>query len=127
MDTVKIFTANICGFFRNGEWRINGVGFADVAGRILAKPERGTVELWELENSSGGWSHPVHIHLIDFQVVSRVNGDRGVMPYEAKGLKDVILLGKGETVRVLAKYAPWDGVYMFHVCFPGHSNSPELF
>ena len=41
----------------NGEWRINGVGFADVKNRILAKPQRGNLELWELENSSGGWSH----------------------------------------------------------------------
>jgi len=45
----------------NGEWQINGVTFADVANRIIAKPQRGAVEVWELENSSGGWSHPVHI------------------------------------------------------------------
>ncbi|KAK8015953.1 blue copper oxidase cueO precursor [Apiospora marii] len=69
----------------NGEWRINGVGFADTANRILAKVPRGTVELWELENSSDGWSHPIHVHLVDFR-----------------------------TVLVEAHYRPWDGVYMFH-------------
>jgi bilirubin oxidase len=47
--------------FSNGEWLINGVGFADVQNRVLAKPPRGKVELWELENGSGGWSHPVSI------------------------------------------------------------------
>jgi hypothetical protein len=97
----------------NSEWRINGIGFADVANRVLAKVPRGTVEIWELENSSGGWTHPIHVHLVDFLVLDRVGG-RGVMPYEAAGLKDVVWLGRGETVRVAAVYAPWDGLYMFH-------------
>lgn len=99
----------------NGEWKINGVSFADVQNRVLARPKRGTVEVWELENSSGGWTHPIHIHLVDFRVKKRVNGDkRAVLPYEAQGLKDVVWLGPGETVTVEAHYAPWDGVYMFH-------------
>ena len=48
--------------------------------------------------------HPVHIHLVSLQVVSRVGGSRGVLPYEAAGLKDVILLEPDETVEVLAYY-----------------------
>lgn len=43
----------------NGEWQINNVGFSDAANRILAKVPRGKVEIWELENSSGGWTHPI--------------------------------------------------------------------
>lgn len=89
----------------NGEWRINGVGFADVQNRMLANVPRGTVEIWELENSSGGWSHPIHVHLVDFKVLSRT-GNRAVMPYEAEGLKDVVWLGREETVLVEAHYAP---------------------
>jgi bilirubin oxidase len=99
----------------NGEWMINGITFANPNNRVLAKPKRGTVEIWELENSSGGWTHPIHIHLIDMKILKRTGGDRStVMPYEAAGLKDVVWLGKGETVTVEAHYAPWDGVYMFH-------------
>ncbi|KAJ9639000.1 hypothetical protein H2201_005910 [Coniosporium apollinis] len=98
----------------NSEWQINGVTFADVNNRILAKPKRGAVEVWELENSSGGWSHPIHIHLVDFQIIKRTGGDRGVQPYEREALKDVVLLGTGETATVIARYAPWDGIYMFH-------------
>ncbi|KAL8654429.1 MAG: hypothetical protein Q9226_003442 [Calogaya cf. arnoldii] len=101
-------------FGRSGsEWTINDVTFADAANRILAKPKRGKVEVWQLENSSGGWSHPVHIHLVDFQIISR-EGNRPVLEYEKAALKDVVLLGTNEKVKVLAKYAPWDGVYMFH-------------
>lgn len=96
----------------NGQWLINNVGFADVANRILAKVPRGKVEIWELENSSGGWTHPIHVHLVDFKVLTR-NG-RGVEPYEAAGLKDVVWLGKNEVVRVEAHYAPWNDVYLFH-------------
>ncbi|KAK1534811.1 bilirubin oxidase [Colletotrichum costaricense] len=103
-------------FHRTGsDWRINGVIFADVNNRVLAKPKRGTVEVWELENSSGGWSHPIHIHLVDFRVIKRVNGrSNTVFPYESQGLKDVVWVGPGETVTVEAHYAPWPGVYMFH-------------
>ncbi len=97
-----------------GKWTINGVSFSNVANRILAKPQRGLVEVWELENGGGGWSHPIHIHLVDFKVVKRVNGRGIVQPAEAHGLKDVVWLGPGETVTVEAYYAPWPGVYMFH-------------
>ncbi|KAJ3579290.1 hypothetical protein NPX13_g1273 [Xylaria arbuscula] len=74
---------------------------------------RGTVEIWELENRSGGWTHPIHVHLVDFRVIFR-SGDRGVQPYEEHGLKDVVWLAKGETVRLEAHYEPWTGLYMFH-------------
>jgi hypothetical protein len=37
-----------------------------------------------------------------------------VLPYEKVALKDVVWLDTGETVRVIARYAPWDGLYMFH-------------
>lgn len=97
-----------------GEWTVNGVTFADVNNRILAKPQRGAIEVWELENSSGGWSHPVHIHLVDFQILSRTGGKRPVLDYEKEALKDVVLLGENEKVTVIARYAPYDGVYMFH-------------
>jgi FtsP/CotA-like multicopper oxidase with cupredoxin domain len=36
------------------------------------------------------------------------------MPYEAAGKKDVVWIAPGESVRVVARYAPWEGVYMFH-------------
>ncbi|KAF2841300.1 hypothetical protein M501DRAFT_1055439 [Patellaria atrata CBS 101060] len=98
----------------NSEWRINGVGFADVANRILARPQRGKVELWKLENGSGGWSHPIHIHLVDFQIKSRVGGRNAVSAYEQKALKDVVSLGPNEAVTVLMQFQPHHGVYMFH-------------
>lgn len=97
-----------------GEWKVNGVSWADgPEKRILAKPQRGAVENWSLKNGAGGWTHPVHIHLIDFQIVSRTGGSRGgVQPYEKVALKDVVWLNTNEQVIVIARYAPWDGFYM---------------
>ncbi|KAH0282533.1 oxidase cueO precursor, partial [Aureobasidium sp. EXF-3399] len=101
-----------------GLWNINGATWSTGAAhpelRVLAKPKRGSIEIWELINKSGGWSHPIHIHLIDFQVISRTGGSRGIQPYEKVALKDVVWLGPNERVQVIARYQPWDGVYMFH-------------
>tara|TARA_R110002003_G_scaffold138_3_gene12688 strand:- start:14441 stop:14974 length:534 start_codon:yes stop_codon:yes gene_type:complete len=91
------------------EWLINGVGWADVEHRILTRPELGADEIWELHNGNGTGVHPVHIHLVDFQILSRTGGRNEVLPYEAAGMKDVVWLSPGETVRVVARYAPWQG------------------
>lgn len=53
------------------DWLINDVAFSDIAHRVLAKVPQGTVEVWELENASPGWTHPVHVHLVDFRAPSR--------------------------------------------------------
>ncbi|KAF2851790.1 Cupredoxin [Plenodomus tracheiphilus IPT5] len=102
-------------FSRTGdEWQINGVGWADVAHRILTRPTLGADEIWELRHGGGNATHPVHIHLVDFQVLSRTGGRNAVSAYEAAGMKDVVWMAPNETVRVVARYAPWKGVYMFH-------------
>lgn len=97
-----------------GGWTINGITWeAGPESRVLAKPQRGATEVWTLENTSGGWSHPIHIHLVDFQIISRTGGDRtAVLPQERNVLKDVIWLGRNEVLKVIARYAPWDGLYM---------------
>ncbi|KAH7417369.1 Cupredoxin [Cadophora sp. MPI-SDFR-AT-0126] len=100
---------------KNGQWLINGVGFEDAKNRVIAWPKQGKTQRWRLVNKSGGWSHPIHIHLIDMQVVSRTgSGRNGVTPYEAAALKDVVYLGTNEQVDVIANFAPWSGLYMFH-------------
>ena len=97
----------------HGEWTVNGELFVrhvvtrDREGR-RARPTLGTVEIWTLTNSSGGWVHPVHIHLEQFELVDR-NG-RPPSPEEA-GMKDTYYLGHGDTVRVMAKFLPQPGVW----------------
>ena len=103
----------------NGRWAINGLVWDDiVAGgytEVFANPDVNDIEIWEIENSSGGWFHPMHIHLVDFQVLSRNGG----APFAwERGPKDVVYVGENETVRLLMQFAPGagnaGGRYMIH-------------
>jgi FtsP/CotA-like multicopper oxidase with cupredoxin domain len=98
----------------NGMWQIRST---DAAGRTLNKtweeiiasnytdvvsnPAAGEVQVWEIKNSSGGWFHPVHIHLVDFKMLTR-NG-AAVFPYE-QGPKDVMYVGENETIRAVMRF-----------------------
>jgi FtsP/CotA-like multicopper oxidase with cupredoxin domain len=107
---------------RDGDlWTLNGKTWDDVIAsgyrEVLANPGLGDTEIWEIQNNSGGWFHPVHIHLVDFKILSR-NGN-APFAYE-KGPKDVVYVGENETVRLIMKFgdksAPVQNVgkYMIH-------------
>lgn len=103
-------------FQRGGDafWTINGQSFNDVNNRVLAQMPQGAVENWQLNYRGGPGVHPVHLHLVNMQILTRTGGSRGVLPYESAGLKDIVLLEPGETVTVRAVYGPYNGLYMFH-------------
>jgi FtsP/CotA-like multicopper oxidase with cupredoxin domain len=110
-------------FERGGSnWVINDQTWHDVERsgfrKVIANPAHDAVELWELENRSGGWFHPIHLHLVDFKILDR-NG-RPPEPYE-RGPKDVVYLAENETIRILAKFGPHEGRYMIHC----HNNTHE--
>ena len=92
----------------NGHWTINGETWENVIDskytHCMAEPDLNAVEIWKLTNSSGGWFHPVHIHLVDFQVLSRNGSAANVRPFE-KGPKDVVYVGENETVNVAMRFA----------------------
>jgi spore coat protein A len=82
----------------------------------VANPNSGDVQIWEITNKSGGWFHPVHIHLVDFKMLTR-NG-KPVFNYE-QGPKDVAYVGENETIRAIMKFGAagdpsTDGRYMIH-------------
>lgn len=75
----------------------------------MFNPRAGDVEIWELVNPGSGWFHPVHIHLIDMQMLDR-NG-QPPRPYE-RGWKDVFHVGEFEKVRIIGKFGTRDGQYI---------------
>jgi spore coat protein A, manganese oxidase len=75
--------------------------------RIDVDPRLGETEIWEF---SGDPSHPIHLHLVHFKVLSRDGDSPG--PYDV-GWKDTVFL-EGGTVRVLAQFGPYKGKYVFH-------------
>ncbi|MGH3335543.1 MAG: multicopper oxidase family protein [Nocardioides sp.] len=93
----------------NGEWTVNSVTWED--GTVRAHPAHDDVEIWRFINNSGGWFHPIHVHLVDFKILDR-NG-QPPFAYEV-GRKDTVYLGEGETIRVIAKFGPREGKYMMH-------------
>ncbi|HET7480211.1 MAG TPA: multicopper oxidase domain-containing protein [Rubrobacteraceae bacterium] len=100
---------------KNGLWTVNGQTWEDVIDSdyklTVANPKLDQVQVWTLKNPSGGWFHPLHIHLIDGQILDR----NGKPPFDyEKGPKDVFYLGENETVRVLIRFGPQTGRYMVH-------------
>jgi len=99
----------------NGHWQINDSTWEDVVNSgyrfVVANPGFEEVEVWELENTSGGWFHPIHIHLVDFRVLDR-NG-QPPEPYE-QGPKDVVYVGENDLVRVVMRFENQRGRYMIH-------------
>ncbi len=87
------------------EWRINGRPF-DPA-RMDARPRLNTTEIWRLQTD---FSHPLHLHLVHFQVLSH-SGRPG--PYDA-GWKDTVDLGPGQAASILVRFTGYRGRYVFH-------------
>jgi spore coat protein A, manganese oxidase len=107
---------------KNGLWTVNGETWEDVEAtnfqRVLGNPKPYDVEIWELINKSGGWFHPLHIHLIDAKIIGRnTTSDGKAHPWEGGG-KDVFYLGENETVTALMQFTTGDGNsggrYMIH-------------
>jgi FtsP/CotA-like multicopper oxidase with cupredoxin domain len=100
---------------KHGEWTINGRTWADVIASnftlLEAHPRFNDVEIWQFKNDSGGWFHPVHLHLVDFKILDR----NGKPPFDyEKAPKDVVYLGENETVRVILRFERQVGRYMMH-------------
>ena len=45
-------------------------GYPPFEGAITETPKKGTTEVWRLVNTTGD-AHPIHLHLVKFQIVSR--------------------------------------------------------
>ncbi|MGY1692788.1 multicopper oxidase family protein [Geodermatophilus sp. SYSU D01105] len=89
----------------NSNWTIDQKTWADVEASefqdVIADPQPGDVEVWELQNNAGGWFHPIHVHLVDFKILSR-NG-KPPEPHE-RGPKDVVYQGENDVIRILARF-----------------------
>lgn len=90
-------------------WVINGFGF-DSPGRPIPKPKLNTVEHWRFINPTNH-PHPMHMHLVQFQVVA-INDE----PQDASdfGWKDTVVVPPGGKVTVAAKFTDYLGKYVFH-------------
>ncbi|MHA7294364.1 multicopper oxidase family protein [Arthrobacter sp. HLT1-21] len=94
--------------------------------RIDALPKTGDTEIWEFDNG-WGWSHPVHMHLVNFKIL-----DRNGQPPKAheRGWKDTVILNPRDKVRVLVKWpavpiGPTPGAFLTRYAYHCHNLEHE--
>jgi blue copper oxidase len=93
-----------------GMHKINGKVFK--ADRIDETVNLGATEIWEFDNSTGDEAHPMHVHGVQFQVISRTNGRNALFPQE-KGWKDTVLVAPKEKVQIIMKFEQ-KGKFVMH-------------
>jgi spore coat protein A len=87
-------------------WLIGGEPFAP--DRMDATPRLGDTEIWRFV---ADLHHPVHLHLVNFQILTR--GGHAPSPYD-QGLKDTVDLRPGEAVEIITRFDAYRGRYVFH-------------
>jgi spore coat protein A len=110
------------------KWEINELGFDEITEEV--RP--GAVEVWNFINKSD-MIHPMHMHLVQFQVLSRhrirENKEGDLVPgrnlgvsANERGPKDTVRVGPKEIVSVVARFPAEDKYNGF---FPYHCHILE--
>jgi spore coat protein A len=119
------------------EWLIRSIG---AGGQVLGEkwddiselPELGETEVWKWVNRSG-MTHPMHMHLVMFQVLDRQAYDdsSGAIvpigspvppPAHEAGWKDTVQVGPNEIVRVIARFENYEGLFSYHCHILEHED-----
>jgi len=97
----------------NNLWTINQKLFPDDASITHFRIRQDSAELWGLQNNSGGWMHPIHVHLEEHQLLRR-NGVPVGPGNPEYGRKDVNRLQHGELNTIFMRFRDWEGRYPLH-------------
>jgi FtsP/CotA-like multicopper oxidase with cupredoxin domain len=73
----------------------------------------GATEVWTFDNTNGKEPHPMHLHGVQFQILSRIGG-RGALTQLESGWKDMVLCMPGEKVKIIIPFTVASGKYVFH-------------
>jgi cysteine-rich repeat protein len=113
-------------------WLINGLHW----GVISEQPKLGTSEIWRFINTSGA-THPMHMHLVFFQVLDRqpfelvgttivpIGSPQPPAANEA-GWKDTVRVEPKEMVRVIARFEDYVGKYPYHCHMLEHEDNEMM-
>lgn len=107
---------------------------------ITEKPVLGSVEIWSLVNTSDD-SHPIHLHLVRFQVLDRRNFERltylnqgrirftgPVTPPDPNelGWKDTVRAEAGMVTRIIVRFEGFTGRYVWHCHILEHEDNEMM-
>jgi FtsP/CotA-like multicopper oxidase with cupredoxin domain len=82
--------------------------------RVDAAPTFGDIEIWRFVNRSflgQTMLHPVHTHLVPFQILRRNDGPPLL---HERGWKDTVSIDEGEHVDVIMRWTGFRGRYLLH-------------
>jgi len=116
---------------------INGVPFTAPTTEF---PQLGTTEIWRLLNTTGD-THPIHLHLVQFQVLDRQPFDAehyletGELVFTAPavppddnemGWKDTVRANPEEVTRIIARFEDYTGKYVYHCHILEHEDNSMM-
>lgn len=116
-----------------GRWAINGLRWEDA---ITETVKLGTTEIWSFVNASG-MAHPMHLHLVSFQVLDRQPvqvvsntvvelGPRVAPPPGEAGWKDTVQVSPDERVRIIARFEDYLGNFPYHCHILEHEDNDMM-
>jgi spore coat protein A len=93
---------------------------------VTENPVPGATEIWELHNFTED-AHPIHVHLVQFEVVERVNAQGVARRPEAweTGTKDTLIAYPGEITRLKATFDR-EGQYTYHCHILEHEDNEMM-
>jgi spore coat protein A len=112
---------------------LNGMFWSDP---ITEFPVLGTTETWSIINAMPE-AHPFHVHLVQFQVLDRTSydaehfidtgeilftGPPEAPPPEEMGWKDTVMSVPGTITRIIMRFEPFTGYYVYHCHILEHED-----
>ena len=109
-----------------GMWLINQTEFDSQ--KSFAPMPVGVAEEWTLVNGSGGWWHPIHVHLESHQL-ELLEGRKPSPDYfpEKQFKSDTTILGPNTTAVIYMKFRTFLGPFAFHCHITQHEDSMMMF
>lgn len=116
---------------------LNGRTFGDP---VEEKPTFGSVEVWRFLNTTGD-AHPLHLHLVQFQVLGRqafdveaylgsgalvANGPALLPEPNERGWKDTVQTNPGEITTIIARFGGYRGKYVYHCHILEHEDNQMM-
>ncbi len=105
-----------------------GAGLNADEHRISAAPEVGKTEIWHIKLGGGGWTHPVHVHFEEGQILAR--GGKAPPIWEKYARKDVYRIGplsdSTASVDMAIRFREFAGTYMEHCHNTQHEDHAML-
>jgi spore coat protein A len=116
--------------------RINGKGYDDALSETV---KLGSTEKWRFINTTED-SHPMHLHLVQFQIVQRQGYDtaafhQGTLKFvgtprppaaNEAGWKDTAIVNPGEVLTIIVRFEGYTGRYVFHCHMLEHEDNDMM-